>query len=307
MSLHDVLSWFGGPTGQKVIFGAIIPFLSIVVAAIIGGLVARGAIKRLIARQDRVARSNAIAALVNVARRASRYDALPESEQLAIDRAHGDADIALRLLPVRDADLAADWSQHQIEALKRQSGAFDFRADAELVDFRERLLDWEDSPRRARKIFSGDIARWEFDGEQSNESAKDKSAKHAKSAKSDRKAEAAPAKSSTERATVTRSEPELAPQAERRASAEDDSRVSFTNNEPTISTTTTATTASERAEAEKAAQADEANTSEPVVRKGSRPAAPKFTFEPRGDQPQRGVEAPSDEADVEGDSTRHIA
>jgi hypothetical protein len=157
---NDLVIWLSSDTGWRVVTDAFIPILAILVAGFVAAYIARNSVKRLLARQDRDQRAAAIGALVNAARQASVWDSLSPQEQILADRAAGDADISVRLLPIRGADVAADWAAHEILEFKRGSATFGFQFDTLLIEFRARLIDWQRHPARARKIFQGDIARW---------------------------------------------------------------------------------------------------------------------------------------------------
>ena len=76
------------------------------------------------------------------------------------DRAVGQADIQVRLLPIRGADVAADWAAHQLHELKRASATFGYQLDPAVVEFRERLIEWQRHPSRTRRDFRNDLDRW---------------------------------------------------------------------------------------------------------------------------------------------------
>ncbi|TFC57333.1 hypothetical protein [Cryobacterium sp. TMB1-7] len=142
------------------IFSAIVLIVAIIVASLLAAWIARGAIKRLLAQHDRELRAAAIGSIVDAATEASVWNSLTPQEQVMNDRAVGMADIQIRLLPIKGSSVAADWAAHQLAELKRTSATFGYQLEPALVEFRDRLIDWQNKPSRARKIFQGDLERW---------------------------------------------------------------------------------------------------------------------------------------------------
>ncbi|WP_108250926.1 hypothetical protein [Planctomonas deserti] len=160
---NNLVNWVTSEPGSTIMTSAVLPFVAIVLAGVIAALIARGAIKRLLARQDRELKAAAIGTLVGAARQAAVWHSLSPQEQLLADRAAGDADIQVRMLPIRGADVAADWAEHEIAEFKRGSATFAYQFDTLLTEFRNRLVEWQHRPGRARKIFQSDIARWSIE------------------------------------------------------------------------------------------------------------------------------------------------
>ena len=160
---NELVNWVTSEPGWTIVTSAGIPFLAIVVAGVVAALIARGAIKRLLARQDRELKAAAIGTLVSAARQAAVWNSLSPQEQLIADRAAGEADVQVRMLPIRGADVAADWAEHEIAEFKRGSATFAYQFDTMLKEFRNRLVEWQHHPARARKIFQSDIDRWQFE------------------------------------------------------------------------------------------------------------------------------------------------
>ncbi|MBA8991367.1 hypothetical protein FHW23_002636 [Curtobacterium pusillum] len=160
---NDLTDWISSDDGWRVISGAIIPFVAIVVAGIVAALIGRGATKRVVAMQEREARNAAVAGIVSAARKAATWGSLGHDERAYADHLAEDADIRLRLLPVAGAPLAANWTQHEIADIKKNSSTFSFQAEQSLAEFRDRLLEWQARPGRARKLFKSDLERWKFD------------------------------------------------------------------------------------------------------------------------------------------------
>jgi hypothetical protein len=160
---NDLTDWISSDNGWRVISGAIIPFVAIVVAGIVAALIGRGATKRVVAMQEREARNAAVAGVVSAARKAATWGSLGHDERAYADHLAEDSDIRLRLLPVTGAPLAANWTQHEIADIKKNSSTFSFQAEQSLAEFRDRLLEWQARPSRARKLFKSDLERWKFD------------------------------------------------------------------------------------------------------------------------------------------------
>ena len=142
------------------IFSAIVLIVAIIVASLLAAWIARGAIARLLAQHDRELRAAAIGSIVDAATEASVWNSLTPQEQVMNDRAVGMADIQIRLLPIKGSSIAADWAAHQLAELKRTSATFGYQLEPALVEFRDRLIGWQNKPSRARKIFQGDLERW---------------------------------------------------------------------------------------------------------------------------------------------------
>ncbi|WP_181408979.1 hypothetical protein [Schumannella soli] len=160
---NDIVDWFGTAQGHDLVFGAIIPFVAIVIGAIIAALIGRGAVKRLVAQRDRETRASAVAALIAAGQTAARWDSqAPQTrEHFAILAAA--ADVQVRLLPLPGAALAADWAAHELTDMRTNSVSYSFQADQTLAEYRDRLVEWQNKPGRARKLFAADLDRWRYD------------------------------------------------------------------------------------------------------------------------------------------------
>jgi hypothetical protein len=90
------------------------------------------------------------------------WNSLTPQEQVMSDRAVGQADIQVRLLPIRGSGIAANWAAHELYELKRTSATFGYQLEPALVEFRDRLVEWQNKPARARKMFQGDLDRWKI-------------------------------------------------------------------------------------------------------------------------------------------------
>jgi len=157
---NSFVAWFTDVSTQPLVYTAVVFIGAIVIASALAALISRGAIKRLLAQRDREIKAAAIAALVDAATEASVWNSLTPQEQVMSDRAVGQADIQVRLLPIRGSGIAATWAAHELYELKRTSATFGYQLEPALVEFRDRLVDWQNKPGRARKIFQGDLDRW---------------------------------------------------------------------------------------------------------------------------------------------------
>lgn len=158
---NDLLDWIASDDGWRIISGAVIPFVAIVLAGIIGAAIGRGGVKRLVEQRDRETRVAAVAALVTAGQNAARWhsqgaDAREHAQQIA-----SEADVAVRLLPVTGADIAADWAKHQLEAMRVNSVNFSIPMEETLAEYQSRLVAWLRRPRRAGKLFATDLDRWD--------------------------------------------------------------------------------------------------------------------------------------------------
>ena len=142
------------------VFSAVVLTVSIVVASLLAALISREAIKHLFAHQERALKAAVIGTLVDAATEASVWNSLTPQEQVLADRAVGQADVQLRLLPIKGSGVAANWAAHQLGELKRTSATFGYQLEPTLLEFRDRLVEWQEKPGRTRKIFQSDLDRW---------------------------------------------------------------------------------------------------------------------------------------------------
>jgi hypothetical protein len=162
---NDFVAWINSASGSRIFLSAILPFVAIVLAGIIAALIGRGASKRVVEHQDRELKGAAIIALIVVGRKASIWSSLGGDEKQHIDSLMSEADIRVRLLPVNGASAAADWAAHQLADMKKNSASFSFQAEQTFVEYRDRLLDWQNKPGRAKKLFVSDLAQWRYEQE----------------------------------------------------------------------------------------------------------------------------------------------
>jgi hypothetical protein len=162
---NDFVAWFNSTTGSRVFLSTILPFVAIVVAGIVAAAIGRGTARRMVDHQDRELKGAAIIALIVVGRKASIWSSLGADEKQHVDSLMSEADIRVRLLPVSGASPAADWAAHQLADMKKNSASFSFQAEQTFVDYRDRLLDWQNKPGRAKKLFASDLSQWRYEEE----------------------------------------------------------------------------------------------------------------------------------------------
>lgn len=157
---NDLTDWLFAPANRDLLLTAAVLFVSIVVAGLVAAWISRGTVKRLISQRDRELKASAIAALVDAATEASVWNSLTPQEQILSDRAVGQADILVRLLPIRGAGVTANWAAHQLHELKRASATFGYQLEPAVAEFRDNLVEWQQKPGRMRRVFQADLQRW---------------------------------------------------------------------------------------------------------------------------------------------------
>jgi hypothetical protein len=160
---NEFVAWFNSASGMRVILSAILPFLAIVVAGVIAALIGRGSATRALALHDRELTGAAIIALIIVGRKAAIWSSLGGDEKQHVDSLMSEADIRVRLLPVNGSGQAAEWAAHQLADMKKNSASFSFQAEQTFVEYRDRLLDWQKKPSRAKKLFASDLDQWRYE------------------------------------------------------------------------------------------------------------------------------------------------
>jgi len=165
----DFLDWLNSDNGWRILSTAVIPFVAIVVAGIVAAGIGRASARKVIELSEREVRASAVTALISAARKAAVWNTLPAPEQQHIDHLIGDAEIRLRLLPIAGTALAADWSRHEIAGMKRNAISFSFQAEQSLLVFRDRLIEWQGRPSRAKKLFKNDLDSWAYDSSASEQ------------------------------------------------------------------------------------------------------------------------------------------
>ncbi|MET4639973.1 hypothetical protein [Mycetocola sp. 2940] len=160
---NEFVAWLTAADTRPVLFMAAVVAVAILVSALIAAAVTKAAVRRLVDQRDRDLKASALAALVDASTEAAAWNSLTPSEQAIADRAAGQADIQLRLLPVKGAPVAANWAAHQLAEMKRDSATFGFELSAVRSEFRDRLLEWQARPSRTRRLFESDLERWKFE------------------------------------------------------------------------------------------------------------------------------------------------
>ncbi|WP_104475600.1 hypothetical protein [Microterricola pindariensis] len=158
--LTDFSDWFFSADAQPVLFTAAVIAIALLASGLLAAWIARGAMKRVIAQRNTEIKIAAIAALVDASVEASVWNSLTPQEQVLSDRAVGQADIQVRMLPIRGSGIAADWAAHRLHELKRASATFGYQSEPAVTDFRDRLIEWQAKPSRARKAFASDLEQW---------------------------------------------------------------------------------------------------------------------------------------------------
>ncbi len=158
-----LVDFLSSDEGWRVLSGAIIPFVAILLAGIIAAAIGRGSAKRVIALHDRELRFAAVTSLVSAARKAAVWNTLPVPEQQHVEHLIAEADTRIRLLPVAGTTLAADWAIHEIADMKKNAVSFSFQAEQSLVIFRDRLIEWQAHPGRAKRLFKNDLDSWAYE------------------------------------------------------------------------------------------------------------------------------------------------
>lgn len=157
---NDFSDWLFSASARPAVFTAGLLVVAMVVSALLAAWIARSAVRALVEQRDRDVKATAVAALVDAATEASVWNSLTPQEQVLADRAVGEADIRVRMLPIRGAAVAADWAAHQLHELKRASATFGYELEPAVFEFRDRLVDWQRRPSRARRLFQSDLERW---------------------------------------------------------------------------------------------------------------------------------------------------
>lgn len=155
--------WFYSDAGSHVISTAIIPGAAILVAGVIAALIGRGSTKRVVNLHNRAERAAAVTAMISAARRAANWNSLSAPEQQQAEHIALECDVRLRLLPLAGAGMAAEWASHELAELKKQAVSFSFQATQSLKDFKDRLIEWQAHPGRAKKLFKSDLDSWAYE------------------------------------------------------------------------------------------------------------------------------------------------
>ena len=160
---NELLDWIRSDSGWRIISSAVIPFVAIVLAGIIGASIGRGATKRLVIQRDRETRAAAVTALITAGQDAATWHSQSPAAKDHTVQLAGEADVMVRLLPISGASMAADWAQHQLGEMRTNSVSYSYQADQTLDEYRDRLVQWLHRPGRAKKLFALDLQRWKYD------------------------------------------------------------------------------------------------------------------------------------------------
>jgi hypothetical protein len=160
---NGFVEWLSSDNGWRVVTDAVIPFVAIVVAGIVAALIGRASTRRVVSLHEDEAKAAAVAALVSAARKGAVYSSLGVEERAYADHLGHEADVHLRLLPATGSTLAADWAAHELAEIKRNSASFSFQSEQTLGELRDRLVEWQNRPGRAKKLFRDDLARWKYE------------------------------------------------------------------------------------------------------------------------------------------------
>ena len=165
----DFLNWLNSDNGGRIVSTVVVPFVAIIVAGIVAAGIGRASARKVIELSEREVRASSVTALISAARKAAVWNTLPAPEQQHIDHLIGDAEIRLRLLPIAGTGLAADWARHEIAGMKRNAISYSFQAEQSLLVFRDRLIEWQGRPNRAKKLFKNDLDSWAYDSSASEQ------------------------------------------------------------------------------------------------------------------------------------------
>jgi hypothetical protein len=160
---NSLMRWVQSDDGWRVVSDAVIPFVAIVVAGVVAALIGRAALRRVVRLHEDEAKASAIAGIVAASRRAATWSSLGAEERAFTDHLAQEAAVRLRLLPVTGSGLAASWAEHELDEVKRDSASYSHQPEQSLADFRDRLLDWQSRPSRAKKLFKADLERWRYE------------------------------------------------------------------------------------------------------------------------------------------------
>jgi hypothetical protein len=160
---NDFVSWTASEDGFRILSATVIPFLAILIAGVLAAVIARSAVKRMLRQHDRELQSSAVSALIGAGRKAAVWSSLPANEKEHVDTQSSEAEVRVRLLPLSGVTLAADWAVHQLREMKTNSASFSFQAEQTLEEYRDRLIEWQQQPKRAKRLFKDDLERWRFE------------------------------------------------------------------------------------------------------------------------------------------------
>lgn len=160
---NDLVDWAQSDTGWRIISGAIIPFIAIVVAGIVGAVIGRGVTRRLVAQRDHETRASAVTALIQAGQDAAKWHSQSAAAKEHAAHLASEADVMVRLLPISGAGLAADWATHQLAEMRTNSVSYSYAADQTFSEYRDRLVLWLHKPGKGKRLFATDLQRWRYD------------------------------------------------------------------------------------------------------------------------------------------------
>ncbi|MBD8610705.1 hypothetical protein IFT77_09430 [Frigoribacterium sp. CFBP 13729] len=160
---NSFVEWASSDAGWRIVSGAVVPFVAIVLAGVVAALIGRAAMRRVVAMHDDEAKATAVAGIVSAARKAAIWSSLGPEERAYADHLAQESEVRLRLLPVSGAGTAASWAEHEIAELKRNSASFSYDSGHALDELRDRLIEWQNKPGRAKKLFKADLERWSYE------------------------------------------------------------------------------------------------------------------------------------------------
>jgi hypothetical protein len=160
---NSFVEWASSDAGWRIVSGAVVPFVAMVLAGVIAASIGRAAMRRVVAMHDDEAKAAAIAGIVSAARKAAIWSSLGPEERAYADHLAQESEVRLRLLPVSGAGTAASWTEHEIADLKRNSASFSYQSGQALDELRDRLIEWQNKPARAKKLFKADLERWSYE------------------------------------------------------------------------------------------------------------------------------------------------
>lgn len=214
---NTIVDWFTSSDGQRIVYGAIIPFVAIVVAGLVAALIGRAATRRLAVQRDRETRASAVSALIAVGHTAARWHSQAPAVREHHEALASAADIQVRLLPLSGANLAADWAAHELADMRTNSVSFSFQAEQSLTEYRDRLVEWLHRPGKAKKLFSADLERWRYEEPKAVDPVLLEQQKWAQEQQAQNRPAASPAASNPVAAAVQRQKDEAARESQQPA------------------------------------------------------------------------------------------
>jgi hypothetical protein len=160
---NSFVEWTSSDAGWRILSGAVVPFVAIVVAGVLAALIGRAAMRRVVTMHDDETKAAAVAGIVSAARKAAVWSSLGPEERAYADHLAQESAVRLRLLPVSGAGTAASWAEHETAELKRNSASFSYQSGQALDELRDRLIEWQNRPGRAKKLFKNDLERWSYE------------------------------------------------------------------------------------------------------------------------------------------------